>query len=70
MAATIHRVLTKELTSGIEVTPASEGAQEGARPVVPCAQLTIGKPPAGGVPPGSTTIPDTATSAPASVSEW
>ena len=48
----------------METTPARDGAQLSAEPVVPCAQLSTGQPPAGGLPSGRTTRPDTATGSP------
>ena len=50
--------------------PETDGAQPLATPVVPWAQLTMGKPPAGAGPPGTTTTPDTARSPPAADVEW
>ncbi len=41
-----------------------------AIPVVPCAQLSTGQPPAGGWPGGIETVPVTAVSCPARVREW
>ncbi|MFC7539971.1 hypothetical protein ACFQU2_11635 [Siccirubricoccus deserti] len=41
------------------------GAHIGARPVVPWAQVMTGQPPAGGVPAGMATVPETATLFPA-----
>jgi hypothetical protein len=42
-----------------------DGAHWSAMPVVPCAQVTIGQPPFGGVPFGTVTVPETATGLPA-----
>ncbi len=50
--------------------PVTDGAQPLATPVVPWAQLTMGKPPTGGVPPGTTTTPDSARSPPDPDVEW
>jgi len=42
----------------------SDGAHCRAAPVKPCAQAMTGQPPGGGVPAGTRTTPDAATSAP------
>ncbi len=44
--------------------------QRAASPVVPCAQLITGQPPAGGVPVGIATVPETATSFPLTAVVW
>ena len=44
--------------------PVQDGAQTSAMPVVPCDQATMGHPPAGGLPLGMNTTPDTATGPP------
>ncbi len=54
----------------MELSGPRDGAHWDARPVVPWAQLTMGKPPGGGAPPGTTITPETATSLPAIDSEW
>ncbi len=50
--------------------PSTDGAQPDATPVVPWAQLTMGNPPGGGVPPGTTITPDSARSPPESEVVW
>ena len=56
--------------SGRVEVPATDGAQPLATPVVPWAQLTMGNPPGGACPPGTTITPDTARSPPAAEVEW
>ena len=42
----------------------------GASPVVPCAQLITGQPPAGGIPLGTAIVPETARSFPSAPVVW
>src|SRR3954466_16011425 len=58
---------TSDASSGTREMPpsaSSDGAQRSSTPVVPWAHAITGHPPAGGVPVGATTTPDTAIGVP------